>query len=88
MSEFARFTEGQNVTLRIGSQYDAVAIENTEDGEQLEIPVEIMQVNPTFEIVSIDYDRGFVYNLRLNGAVDEYDYIRVFGVDESDLLYF
>jgi hypothetical protein len=83
MSEFPRFAEG--TTVRLTADYDAVAIEYTEDGEQVEHEVEITDPKATFEIVSTDYDGGFVYNLRLDGEVDEYDYIRVFGVDESDI---
>jgi hypothetical protein len=83
MSEFPRFAEG--TTVRLTTDYDAVANEYDEAGEQIEHEVEITDPKAVFEIVSTDYDGGFVYNLRLDGTVDEYDYIRIFGVDESDI---
>lgn len=83
MSDFPRFEEG--TTVRLAHIHDAVAIDYTDDGEQLEIEVEIEDENATYEIVSTDYEGGFLYHLRLNGTIGEYDYIRVFGVTEDEL---
>jgi hypothetical protein len=83
MSEFPRFEEG--TTVRLFNIHDAVAIVNTDDGDQLEVPVDIEDENATYEIVSTDYEGGFLYHLRYEGEIDEYDYIRVWGVTEDEL---
>jgi hypothetical protein len=49
-----------------------------------ETPVEL-EDDDTFEVISIDYDRGLKYHLRLNGERDGFDYIRVFNVEEEDI---
>ena len=83
MSEFPRFDEG--TTVRLHNIHDAVAMVYTDDGELVEIPVDIEDENAKYEVVSTDYEGGFIYNLRFYGGIGEYDCIRVFGVTEDEL---
>ena len=85
MSDSTRstFEEGDVVVLL--ADYDHFAYDTTDDRDQKEIAVEGCGPRARYEVTSIDYDRGFLYNLRLNGVQDEYDYIRVWNVSEGDI---
>jgi hypothetical protein len=79
----SRFTESDTVVLDNPSDFEGETTWYDDEGEQhsrdgIELPED-----GEYEIVSIDYDRGFVYNLRLDGSVDDEDYVRVWGVPEE-----
>ena len=84
--EYPDFPEGTDVAINAYSgKYEAVAMELINDGmDWKETPVDL-EDDDTFEVISVDYDRGLKYHLRLNGERDGFDYIRVFNVEEDDL---
>jgi len=84
--ENSRFTEADTVVLIDHTDFEGETTWYDEEGEQHEKGGIELPENGTYEIVSIDYERGFIYNLRLDGGTDEEDYVRVWGVPEESLL--
>lgn len=79
------FEEGDTVILDTPSDFYGTAIWYDESGEQQEKTELELPEDGEYEIVSIDYEGGFIYNLRLDGEIDEFDYIRVFGIGEESI---
>lgn len=78
----SRYTYNDTVVLDVPSNFDGHAIWYDDNGDDQEKIVELPE-DGEYEILSIDYERGFIYNLRLEGEVDDFDYIRVWGVPEE-----